>query len=125
MVARRISRVPLVGWLVGLVLGQGGRELGLAAADGHHWAAPPQPCGVIAGTKNVTLLNPVGWISNLFKIIDSPNDGTIALEETKLHDGLMKAFATVHVGHTRIQNSPEVMKLTTNFILKHNFEYPN
>ena len=53
MVARRIHRVPLLGWLVGLILGKGGRELGAAAAQGQQWGDPPVPCGVIAGTKNV------------------------------------------------------------------------
>jgi hypothetical protein len=122
MIARSIQRVPLLGWLVGLVLGKGGRELGLASADGAAWADPPQPCGVIAGTKAVTLLNPVGWVSNLFGMISKPNDGTIALEETKLGRGLMTDFCCVHAGHTKIQNHPRVMEATVNFILHHGFD---
>lgn len=121
MVARRIARIPLLGWLVGLVLGKGGRELGVAAANGEQWADPPQPCGVIAGTKNVTLMNPVGWVSNCFGIIGKPNDGTIALEETKLPAHLMTEFITVHAGHTRIQNNVEVLKHTVAFILGQKF----
>ena len=122
MLARRISRTPLLGWLVGLVLGKGGRELGAAAANGKEWSDPPQPCGVIAGTKNVTLMNPVGWVSNSFGIIRKPNDGTIALEETKLPAHLMADFATVHAGHTRIQNNPEVLNLTVAFIQNQQFD---
>ena len=121
MVARSISRVPILGRLVGLVLGKGGRELGATEADGRHWANPPQPCGVIAGTKKWTLLNPVGWVSNGFKIIDSPNDGTIALQETRLPAELMTDFTTVYAGHTAIQNNTEVQRLTTNFILSQKF----
>ena len=60
------------------------------------WADPPLPCGVIAGSKAVTLLNPVGWVSNLFGLISRPNDGTIALEETRL--GCMSDFLAVHAG---------------------------
>ena len=122
MVARRIQRVPLLGWLVGLILGKGGRELGAAAAQGQQWGDPPMPCGVIAGTKNVTLMNPVGWVSNSFGIIAKPNDGTIAVEETKLPAHLMTDFATVYAGHTRIQNNPEVLKLTVSFILNQRFQ---
>ena len=121
MVARRISRIPLLGWLVGLVLGKGGRELGVAAANGKQWSDPPQPCGVIAGTKNVTLMNPVGWISNSFGIISKPNDGTIAVEETKLPAHLVANFTTVHAGHTRIQNNREVLEFTVAFIRNQKF----
>lgn len=121
MVARRIAKVPLLGWLVGLVLGKAGRELGEEVADGRSWAAPPQPCGVIAGTKAVTIMNPVSWVSNLFRIISRPNDGTIALEETRLPNELMTDFRTVSAGHTRIQNHPEVKRLTVNFICHQTF----
>ena len=124
MVARRIAKVPVLGWVVGLVLGRAGRELGEEMADGSSWAAPPQPCGVIAGTKAVTLMNPVGWVSNLFGIITQPNDGTIALDETRLPDGLMADFRTVHAGHTRIQNHLEVKRLTVNFIRHQAFSPP-
>ena len=124
MVARRIKQVPLLGWLIGLVLGKGGRELGEAAANGDQWAGPPWPCGVIAGSKNVTLLNPVGWVSNLFGIIHKPNDGTIAVEETRLPDQLMTDFAIVHAGHTQIQNNEEVLRLTTRFIVHGSFKPP-
>ena len=51
---------------------------------------------MIAGSKAVTLLNPVGWVSNLFGLISRPNDGTIALEETRL--SCMSDFLTVHAG---------------------------
>lgn len=116
-VARNVAKVPVINWIVGLVLGKAGRELG--NADGSKWAPPPQPCGVIAGTKAVTLANPVGWVSNLFRIIPHPNDGTIAVAETKLP--VMEDFGTVHTGHTNIQNHPEVQRLTVNFILHHRF----
>lgn len=121
MVARRIAKVPLLGWIVGLVLGRAGRELGEEIADGRDWSPPPQPCGVIAGTKAVTLLNPVGWVSNLFRLIDRPNDGTIAASEAQLPQGQMADFRTVAAGHTRIQNHPEVQRLTVNFILHQSF----
>jgi len=73
---------------------------------GLRWADPPQPCGVIAGSKAVTLLNPVGWISNLFGIISRPNDGTIAVEETRLPS--MADFCVVHAGGQSQVNGPDL-----------------
>jgi len=122
MVVRRIHKIQLLGWLLGLFLGKAGRELGLASTDGSAWADPPQPCAVIAGSKHFTLMNPMGCLYNLFGLISKPNDGTIALEETKLGQGLMTDFCSVYVGHNTIKDHPDVLEATVNFILHQRFD---
>ena len=109
-------------WMVGIFLGKGGRELFASAANGRQWAVAPQPCAVIAGTRSLTWLNPIGWVSNGFRIISKPNDGTIAVDETRLEDKWMKEFHLVPAGHTQIQNHEQVMTITSDFIRAQNFD---
>lgn len=82
--------------------GPAGAEL----ANGATWPAPPAPFAVIAGTRNRALTNVTSWTMGRRFAATTKNDGTVAVEETKL-DG-MAAFAEVDATHTWIMNHPEV-----------------
>lgn len=71
------------------------------------WPPPPDPFAVIAGTKGGSLGNPVSWVTRGARFFppESPNDGTLAVEETKLEG--MRELALVEASHTFIMNHPE------------------
>lgn len=52
-----------------LLYGRAGIELGAEIAKGDPWPNPPQPCGIIAGTKSLALANPTSWLTFLFHMI--------------------------------------------------------
>lgn len=39
-------------------------------AEGDAWPAPPQPCGVIAGTRALALANPTSWLTHSCGLLD-------------------------------------------------------
>jgi triacylglycerol lipase len=90
--------------------GPAGAELG----DGARWPRPPAPFAVIAGTRNIALLNPTSWTVARRFPAGTRSDGTVAVEETKL-DG-MAAFAEVDATHTFIMNDRRVHQLVTSFL---------
>ena len=51
-------------------------------------------------------------------LLAGPNDGTVALKETKLGHEFPADFVVVHLPHTTIATSPQVAPLVTQF-LKH------
>ncbi|MBA3459440.1 MAG: alpha/beta fold hydrolase [Deltaproteobacteria bacterium] len=90
--------------------GPAGAEL----ADGSTWPAPPAPFAVIAGTRSRALTNVTSWTMGRRFAARMKNDGTVAVEETKL-DG-MAAFAEVDATHTWIMNHPEVHSLVIRYL---------
>lgn len=117
-VAHQMSGLPGIGKLFQLLYGSAGVELGAEMAEGNVWPDPPQPCGIIAGTQALALANPTSWMTSVFHMIPGVNDGTVALEETKLSTGFQTDCIKLHLPHTTIATSPEVAPLVIQF-LKH------
>ena len=96
--------------------GPAGAEL----ANGSTWPAPPAPFAVIAGTRSLALTNLTSWTMGRRFSRDTPNDGTVAVEETKLPG--MAAFAEVDATHTWIMNDPRVQALVIRYLRDGVFE---
>lgn len=90
--------------------GPAGAEL----ANGSSWPAPPAPFAVIAGTRSRALTNVTSWTMGRRFSATTKNDGTVAVDETKL-DG-MAAFAEVDATHTWIMNHPEVHSFVIRYL---------
>lgn len=95
--------------------GPAGGEL----ADGSAWPAPPAPFAVIAGTRARALINPSSWTFGR-RFGDTPSDGTVSVEETRLEG--MSAFAEVDATHTWIMNDVRVHDLVERFLADGRFE---
>ncbi len=98
---------PLFGWFYG----PAGRSLATPAPT---WPAPPAPFAVIAGTRRLALTNPTSWAMHRRFARGEPNDGTVAVAETRL-DG-MSAFAEVDATHSWIMNDARVQQMTERFL---------
>lgn len=108
--AAGLARNPVFRWFYG--------PAGVELADGSHWPAPPAPFGVIAGTRARAFTNVTSWtLGRTFG--PEANDGTVAVDETKL-DG-MSAFAEVDATHTWIMNDPQVQRLITSYLREGHF----
>jgi hypothetical protein len=107
-IGRALKDHPLYRWLYG----PAGQDL----TKPETWPPPPSPFAVIAGTKSFSLANPTSWITTSAKLFppDSPNDGTVSVEETKLPG--MAAFAEVDATHTFIMNHERARALTIDFL---------
>lgn len=106
--AAGLVRNPIFRWYYG--------PAGLELADGSRWPSPPAPFGVIAGTRSFAMTNPTSWTVGRRFSPSTPNDGTVAVEETKL-DG-MTDFAEVDATHTWIMNDAHVLQFAVSY-LKH------
>jgi len=104
--ARTMASNPLFRWFYG----PAGREL----ADASHWPVPPAPFAVIAGTRARTWSNPTSWTAGRRYFRSLPNDGTVAVAETRL-DG-MTDFAEVDATHTWIMNDERVHALVVRYL---------
>ncbi len=104
--AAGLVRNPLFRWFYG----PAGSEL----ADASAWPAPPAPFAVIAGTRSRALSNVTSWTVGRRFPAGVANDGTVAVEETKLPG--MSAFAEVEATHTWIMNSPNVHRLVLAYL---------
>ena len=99
--AAGLVRNPLFRWFYG----PAGREL----ADCSAWPPPPAPFAVIAGTRSRALSNPTSWTLGRRFPTGVRNDGTVAVDETKLPG--MTEFAEVDATHTWIMNAQEARRL--------------
>ena len=104
--AAGLVKNPVFRWFYG----PAGAEL----AHGESWPAPPAPFAVIAGTRSLALTNVTSWTMGRRFARETPNDGTVAVEETKL-DG-MAAFAEVDATHTWIMNDARAQALVVAFL---------
>ena len=104
--AAGLVKNPVFRWFYG----PAGAEL----ANGESWPAPPAPFAVIAGTRSLALTNVTSWTMGRRFARETPNDGTVAVEETKL-DG-MAAFAEVDATHTWIMNDARAQALVVAFL---------
>ncbi len=104
--AAGLVRNPLFRWFYG----PAGAEL----ADATAWPQPPAPFGVIAGTRSLTLTNPTSWTMGRRFAAGVQNDGTVAVDETKLPG--MTAFAEVDATHTWIMDAQEARRLTLAYL---------
>jgi triacylglycerol lipase len=104
--AAGLAANPVFRWYYG----PAGAEL----ADGSAWPAPPAPFAVIAGTRSRALTNVTSWTMGRRFPAGVRNDGTVAVDETRL-DG-MAAFAEVDATHTWIMNDPTVQALALGFL---------
>jgi alpha-beta hydrolase superfamily lysophospholipase len=109
--AAGLVRNPLFRWFYG----PAGREL----ADATSWPEPPAPFAVIAGTRSVALTNVTSWTVGRRFPAGVSNDGTVAVEETKLPT--MAAFAEVDATHTWIMNATEVRRLVVSYLREGRF----
>ncbi|HUS30016.1 MAG TPA: alpha/beta hydrolase [Kofleriaceae bacterium] len=87
---------------------------GLELADATAWPLPPVPPAVIAGTRSLALTNVTSWTVGRRFPVGVKNDGTVAVEETKLDQ--MAAFAEVDATHTWIMNSDAVRHLVVTYL---------
>ena len=110
-IAAAFAKNPVFRWYYG----PAGGEL----ADGSPWPAPPAPFGVIAGTRAFAWTNPTSWAAGRRFPADQPNDGTVAVSETRLPG--MAAFAEVDATHTWIMNDPRVLGLVLAFLRNGSF----
>jgi triacylglycerol lipase len=90
--------------------GPAGHEL----ATGDSWPPPPAPFAVIAGTRARALTNPTSWTVGRRFPPGTRNDGTVAVDETRL-DG-MADFAEVDATHTWIMNDARVHALVVQYL---------
>lgn len=104
--AAGLSANPVFRWYYG----PAGAEL----ADGSRWPPPPAPFAVIAGTRSRALTNVTSWTMGRRFPATMRNDGTVAVDETRL-DG-MAAFAEVDATHTWIMNDSRVTALVVAFL---------
>jgi len=104
--AAGLVRNPLFKWFYG----PAATEL----ADASAWPEPPAPFAVIAGTRNLALSNVTSWTVGRRFPAGVRNDGTVAVDETKLPG--MAAFAEVDATHTWIMNSVEAWHLTNAYL---------
>jgi triacylglycerol lipase len=104
--ARELATRAMFRWFYG----PAGREL----ADSSRWPAPPAPFAVIAGTRARALTNPTSWTIGRRFPPGVANDGTVAVDETRL-DG-MTAFAEVDATHTWIMNDARVHRLVLRYL---------
>lgn len=105
-IAAGLGRNPLFRWFYG----PAGAEL----ADATAWPPPPAPFGVIAGTRARALSNVTSWTVGWRFPAGTSNDGTVAVEETRLEG--MAAFAEVDATHTWIMNAPATQRLVSRFL---------
>jgi triacylglycerol lipase len=104
--AAGLVRNPVFRWY----FGPAAVELG----DGKGWPMPPAPFAVIAGTRSLAWTNPTSWTVGRRFPAGTRNDGTVAVDETKL--GGMTDFAEVDATHTWIMNSPVVRRLAVDYL---------
>jgi hypothetical protein len=104
--AGAIVRNPLFRWFYG----PAGAEL----ADATSWPAPPAPFAVIAGTRSLALTNVTSWTMGRLFPAGVRNDGTVAVDETRLAG--MTHFAEVDATHTWIMNAPSVRRLVLGYL---------
>jgi hypothetical protein len=104
--AGAIVRNPLFRWFYG----PAGAELAYASS----WPAPPGPFAVIAGTRSLALTNVTSWTMGRLFPAGVRNDGTVAVEETRLAG--MTHFAEVDATHTWIMNAPVVRRLVLGYL---------
>jgi len=104
--AAAVVRNPLFRWFYG--------PAGAQLADSSSWPAPPAEFAVIAGTRSLSLTNVTSWTLGRRFAAGVANDGTVAVEETKLPG--MAAFAEVDATHTWIMNSERVRHLIVTFL---------
>ena len=96
--------------------GPAGTQLG----DGSRWPMPPGEHAVIAGTRSLALTNVSSWTIGRRFPAGTPNDGTVAVSETRLPS--MAAFAEVDATHTWIMNAPLVKQLVVRFLRDGTFD---
>lgn len=104
--AGAIVRNPLFRWFYG----PAGAEL----ADASSWPMPPAPFAVIAGTRSLALTNVTSWTMGRTFPAGVRNDGTVAVDETRLQG--MTHFAEVDATHTWIMNAPRVRRLVLSYL---------
>lgn len=104
--AAGLVRNPVFRWYYG----PAGAEL----ADGSQWPMPPAPFAVVAGTRSFAFSNLTSWTVGRRFSAETPNDGTVAVEETHLPG--MSAFAEVDATHTWIMNDPRVHAMVVHYL---------
>jgi pimeloyl-ACP methyl ester carboxylesterase len=123
----RIQRVVLIGCpfnhaYVPTTLAEGPKGRSLIGKSMLQWVQqapnmppPPIEVGMVAGTRAVGL----GRV--IRPGLPLPNDGTVAVEETKAPG--MRDHITLHVSHTEMLFSPQVMQAMTFFLRNGHFQH--
>ncbi len=57
------STIDILRWV------HAGVQLGVEVAESDAWPLPPQPCGVIAGTRSLSAVNPTSWLTSTFRML--------------------------------------------------------
>jgi len=109
--AAGLVRNPVFRWFYGPAAAE--------LADSSSWPAPPAPFAVIAGTRSLAWTNPTSWTVGRRFQAGVANDGTVAVEETKLPG--MAAFAEVDATHTWIMDAPRVHRLAVSYLREGTF----
>ncbi|GMH43231.1 hypothetical protein BSKO_11153 [Bryopsis sp. KO-2023] len=104
-----------VGPLFKIVWGRCASEL---LGNGEDWPPPPRPCGVIVGTKPISI-NPISWVMTGLSYsgaIQGPHDGTVTVAETKLPEDQMDDYIEFHGSHSWLMQYQEACVLVADFI---------
>jgi triacylglycerol lipase len=110
--AAGLARNALFRWFYGPAAGE--------LADASRWPEPPAPCAVIAGTRSLALTNVTSWTVGRTFPAGVANDGTVAVDETRLP--AMTAFAEVDATHTWIMNATHVRELVLSYLREGRFK---
>lgn len=113
--AAGLVRNPLFRWFYGPAAAE--------LADASRWPAPPAPFGVIAGTRHRAITNLTSWTFGRRFAPEIKNDGTVAVDETKLLG--MSAFAEVDATHTWIMNDHVVQHMVIEYLMRGTFDLPD
>jgi pimeloyl-ACP methyl ester carboxylesterase len=110
-VSRAFRDQPMYRWFYG----PAGQEVS-APDRPRTWPKLTAPCAIIAGTQARAAGNPTSWVTRrgAYFSFDEPNDGTLAVEETRAAD--MTAFATVAASHTWIMNDARAREIVVRFL---------
>lgn len=102
--------------------GKAGAALANELSECSRWAAPPLPCGIIAGTTSLAIANPTSWMTKTFGMHGRrASDGTVAVGETLLEEEHMTDFTLVGADHTFIMRYGEVKSLVVTFLQQQSF----
>eukprot|EP00241_Pyramimonas_parkeae_P012324 CAMPEP_0114247858 /NCGR_PEP_ID=MMETSP0058-20121206/13250_1 /TAXON_ID=36894 /ORGANISM="Pyramimonas parkeae, CCMP726" /LENGTH=273 /DNA_ID=CAMNT_0001361199 /DNA_START=343 /DNA_END=1164 /DNA_ORIENTATION=- len=116
-VSRRLLRAPVAGAVFRALAGPAVVDLASTPEQcDARWPAPPQPCGIIAATVSLSVLNPTSWMTTAFGMLPAESDGTLALEEVKLPDELVTDFTSLDSNHSFVMCHHDAGELVSNFI---------
>jgi pimeloyl-ACP methyl ester carboxylesterase len=115
-IVNEIARVPGLPRLFGRITAELRRDSEALRGLG----VPRAEIGIVAGTRELHLLNPSSWLMALIGAREA-HDGTVELESQPLPG--MRDFVAVETTHTIIADHPETIRQTLHFLAKGVFDH--